>query len=135
MPRQTTKIKPSEQQAFAQRLRDALAASDISVSVTALWKTFNSLSSDPPVTKNAIRKWIMGESIPTQQRMRVLSAWLKVESNWLRFGEDLDGGVGTAQSVDERMLLKSYRRLPQRERQKLLSLIQTMAMGRNENDT
>ena len=135
MPRQTTKIKPSEQQAFAQRLRDALAASDISVSVTALWKTFNSLSSDPPVTKNAIRKWIMGESIPTQQRMRVLSAWLKVDSNWLRFGEDLDRGVGTAQSVDERMLLKSYRRLPQRERQKLLSLIQTMAIGRNESDT
>ncbi len=133
MPRKTATVKLSEQQAFAERLRATLAAADVKVSISVVWEKFNSLSNDPPVTKHAVRKWLMGESIPTQQRMKVLSAWLKVDSTWLRFGEELAQDENKKLSVDEQMLVKSYRRLPERERQKLLSLVQTMAVYRHEN--
>ena len=133
MPRKTVKVKLSEQQAFAERLRATLAAADVKVSISVVWEKFNSLSNDPPVTKHAVRKWLMGESIPTQQRMKVLSAWLKVDSTWLRFGEELAQDENKKLSVDEQMLVKSYRRLPERERQKLLSLVQTMAVYRHNS--
>jgi hypothetical protein len=132
MARQTNKLELREQQSFALRLKAALASADVPVKVTEVWKQFNSLSNDSPVTQHAVRKWLMGQAIPTQQRIRVLSAWLKVESNWLRFGENSDEDERKAPSIDEKMLLKSYRRLPLIERQKLLSLIQTMAIGRSK---
>ncbi len=134
MARQTNKLELREQQSFALRLRAALASADVPVNVAEVWKRFNSLSNDPPVTKHAVRKWLMGESIPTQQRMKVLSAWLKVDSTWLRFGEELAQDENKQLSVDEQMLVKSYRRLPERERQKLLSLVQTMAIGRRGSE-
>jgi hypothetical protein len=133
MPRKTAKVKLSEQQAFAERLRATLAAADVKVRTSVVWEKFNSLSNDPPVTKHAVRKWLMGESIPTQQRIKVLSAWLKVDSTWLRFGEELAQDENNKLSVDEQMLVKSYRRLPERERQKLLSLVQTMAVYRHNS--
>jgi hypothetical protein len=37
---------------------------------------------------HAARKWLMGEAIPTQDKMRTLSEWLIVPIEWLRFGGD-----------------------------------------------
>ena len=87
MPRQSEKLKLDEQQAFAQRLRTALVATDIVVSATVVQREFNALSADKTVTTHAVRKWIMGESIPAQERVRVLAALLGVTTSWLRFGE------------------------------------------------
>jgi len=39
-----------------------------------------------PVTVHAARKWLFGESIPTQDKMRTLADWLGVSANWLRYG-------------------------------------------------
>jgi hypothetical protein len=132
MPRQSAKSQISEPEAFSQRLTAALVASDIVVSATVVQREFNALSPQAPVSAHAARKWIMGESIPTQQRLQVLAAWLKVAPNWLRFGDDSEDFGGDATSIDEQMLLRSFRRLPVRERQKLLALVQTMAKERGK---
>jgi transcriptional regulator with XRE-family HTH domain len=132
MPRQSAKSQISEPEAFSQRLNAALVASDIVVSATAVQREFNALSPQAPVSAHAVRKWILGESIPTQQRLQVLAAWLKVTPNWLRFGDDSEDIGGNATTVDEQMLLQSFRRLPLRERKKLLALVQTMAQGRGK---
>jgi hypothetical protein len=127
MSRPLPKTAVQEREAFARRLNAALAAADIPSSATEVQRQFNALSPQHPVTIHAARKWIMGESIPTQQRLRTPSAWLKVAPNWLRFGDDSQDTLGKAMSVDEQMLLRSFRRLPPRERQKLLELVQAMA--------
>lgn len=37
----------------------------------------------------AVRRWLQGEVIPTQDRLQVLAEWLDVDAHWLRFGEKL----------------------------------------------
>lgn len=38
------------------------------------------------MTVHAARKWLVGEAIPTQDKLRTLSEWLGVPIEWLRFG-------------------------------------------------
>jgi hypothetical protein len=136
MPRNTSKTialtAKQERTAFAQRLNAALAAADVPASATVVQREFNIRNPQQPVTIHAARKWITGESIPSQQRLQILSAWLKVKPNWLRFGDDSEDMGGNATTVDEQMLLGSYRRLSVRERKKLLALVQTVAEEREK---
>lgn len=54
---------------------------------TDLAREFNRRYPGTPVTPHATRKWLLGESIPAQARLRVLARWLGVSAEWLRFGE------------------------------------------------
>lgn len=136
MPRNTPKTialtAEQERAVFAQRLNAALAAADVPASATVVQREFNIRNPQQPVTNHAARKWITGESIPSQQRLQVLATWLKVTPNWLRFGDDSEDMGGNATTVDEQMLLRSFRRLSARERKKLLALIQTVAEERGK---
>jgi hypothetical protein len=69
MPRTAKQPELSEPQAFAQRLRAALTAADVPVSPTAVQRKFNALSGDAAISVHAVRKWIVGEAIPTQERI------------------------------------------------------------------
>ena len=42
------------------------------------------------MTVHAARKWIVGEAIPTQEKLRALASWLVVPAEWLRFGSSID---------------------------------------------
>lgn len=132
MPRTVKQPELTEPRAFAQSLNAALVAAGVAVSPTTLQCKFNSLTPDKPVTVHAVRKWIMGESIPTQDRVRVLAAWLGVSPNWLRFGEAVAKGDSPTPSAEEYVLLRSFRRLGAQERRQILALVQTMARGRGE---
>ena len=70
MPRTAKPPELTEPQAFAPSLRAALTAADVAVSPTTVQRKFNALSGDAPVSVHAVRKWIMGESILTQERIR-----------------------------------------------------------------
>lgn len=79
---------------FSQRLQQALRDADCSPqSPTQLAREFNQHFSGPPVTVHAARKWLQGESIPTQDKLRTLAEWLEVPADWLRFG-NVDGPRG-----------------------------------------
>ena len=87
----------SEREAFSQRLAKALKDARIETgSPTALSREFNRRYVGKPVSIHAARKWLMGESIPTQDKLRLLAAWLGVSAEWLRFGEG--GGRHVARS-------------------------------------
>lgn len=47
---------------------------------------------------HAARKWLVGEAIPTQDKMRTLAEWLHVPIDWLRFGGDENGAITAAPS-------------------------------------
>lgn len=136
MSRLTRKASPhtaeQERSAFVQRLQSALSAADIPASATVVQREFNAGSGQSPITVHAARKWLMGESIPTQERIRVLAAWLGVSAAWLRFGDTAVEPEPAKLSAQEQLLLRNYRKLGAQERQHVLALIGTMAGKRGK---
>jgi len=89
----------SERDAFSQRLAKALKDSKVDVgSPTVFAREFNRRYTGKPVSTHAARKWLMSESIPTQDKLRLLAAWLGVSAEWLRFGEGGSSGKYLVQS-------------------------------------
>lgn len=83
-----------EREHFSQRLQQALREADYSPdSPTQLAREFNVRFAGRPVTVHAARKWLVGEAIPTQEKLRVLSQWLGISAEWLRFGSKELAGV------------------------------------------
>jgi len=81
-----------ERKEFAERLQAALRqAREPADSPTALARGFNSRFPGSAITVHAARKWLMAESIPTQDKLRTLAHWLQVPAEWLRFGTALPG--------------------------------------------
>ncbi len=77
-----------ERAKFRERLAKALQfAGYPHDSPTQLAREFNFRFSGRPVTIHAARKWLVGESIPTQDKLRILAQWLGVTAEWLRFGD------------------------------------------------
>jgi transcriptional regulator with XRE-family HTH domain len=76
-----------ERRDFSERLQQALrSAGHSSDSPTQLAREFNLRFSGRVVTVHAARKWLVGEAIPTQEKLRTLAQWLGVPAEWLRFG-------------------------------------------------
>lgn len=76
-----------EREDFSERLQQALRSADYSPdSPTQLAREFNIRFSGRPITVHAARKWLVGEAIPTQEKLRTLAQWLGVPAEWLRFG-------------------------------------------------
>jgi hypothetical protein len=79
-----------EREDFSVRLQQALRNSGYSSdSPTQLSREFNIRFTGHPITVHAARKWLVGEAIPTQEKLRTLAIWLGVASEWLRFGGDV----------------------------------------------
>ncbi len=95
-----------ERLAFSQRLQQALHNADHSPdSPTRLAREFNLQFNGHPVTAHAARKWLQGESIPTQEKLRALASWLDVPADWLRFGslEPRKEGGAPASPIDAKL--------------------------------
>jgi transcriptional regulator with XRE-family HTH domain len=105
-------MKPSIERAnFSERLQQALRNAEYSPdSPTQLAREFNIRFSGRPITVHAARKWLVGEAIPTQEKLRALSQWLGVAAEWLRFGDtdDIAGqranGTTRFESVDVKLI-------------------------------
>jgi len=92
-----------EQESFSQRLQQALQNAKYSTSSpTQLAREFNARYLGRPITVHAARKWLVGEAIPTQEKLRTLANWLGVPAEWLRFGDDVaqDGQPDAAARFD-----------------------------------
>ena len=77
----------AERTGFSNRLQQSLRNSHHSPeSPTELAREFNIRFSGQAITVHAARKWLVGEAIPTQDKMRTLADWLQVPIEWLRFG-------------------------------------------------
>lgn len=81
-------MNPSiEREGFSERLQHALRNADYSPdSPTQLAREFNIRFEGRAITVHAARKWLVGEAIPTQEKLRALAQWLGVPAEWLRFG-------------------------------------------------
>ncbi len=121
--------KPAEQERahFAERVKAALAARDMPVSATGLQRAFNAQNPELAISVHAARKWLMGEAIPTQARLRAVAAVLGVSATWLRFGEEAAVSKNKPLSAQEHMLIRHFRSLPASQQTHLLALVQSMS--------
>jgi len=100
----------SEREQFSQRLQQRLREAHHSPdSPTELAREFNIRYPGTPITVHAARKWLIGEAIPTQDKMRTLADWLMVPIDWLRFGADasrkeVPNPAAQANSVDLKLI-------------------------------
>lgn len=77
-----------EKQGFSLRLADALRRAGLhEAGPSRIAREFNLRYHGDPVTTQAVRKWLGGLAVPSQDKMRVLAEWLDVPPQWLRFGE------------------------------------------------
>lgn len=77
---------PSETEAFAKRLRQALESSGVRASPTVVANEFNLRYWGRSITSHTARNWLLGKAFPTQDKLRVLADWLQVSPDELRFG-------------------------------------------------
>ncbi|MCL6232947.1 MULTISPECIES: hypothetical protein [Acinetobacter] len=80
-----------EKLAFSERLKQALIDSNHPISPTYLSKEFNHRYDGAPVSVQSANNWLLGKAIPNQDKLAILSIWLNVTSQWLRFGDNTLG--------------------------------------------
>ena len=122
----------SERREFSLRLRNALSQVGESLAVANVTSGFNHSNNDLPVTSHAVRKWLTGEAIPTQPKLRCLAAWLGVSAAWLRFGDDAAAEVANSLSAQEQALVTEYRKLAPLEKIHLLQLMRAIAASKEK---
>ena len=101
-----------EKQEFSKRLKDSLKRVQGSAGGAAsIAREFNLRYEGTPVTAPAVRKWLEGRALPSQDKMRALARWLEVSPHWLRFGEAEGGPTRAAPAL--RQNVAAYRVDPQ----------------------
>ncbi len=77
-----------EKQGFSRRLKEAIRRARIDISSpTLIAREFNLRYHGDPVSTQAVRKWLLGKALPSQDKIRALAMWLDVSPHWLRLGE------------------------------------------------
>ncbi|CAN7698135.1 hypothetical protein LJR289_005625 [Pseudoduganella sp. LjRoot289] len=85
-------------QQFSERLAKEFIRLGLPVSSpTQIANEFNTRYPAKKVAAQTVRKWLLGDAIPTQAKLVVLADWLGVSPQWLRFGT---GGRKVAKSSD-----------------------------------
>ncbi|HEX9171260.1 MAG TPA: hypothetical protein VF861_01215 [Telluria sp.] len=114
----------NERESFSERLQTALRNAHYSPdSPTRLAREFNIRFDGRPITVHAARKWLVGEAIPTQEKLRMIAQWLGVPAEWLRFGGTENvaphgeaAGLARFESADVK-LIADLQRLDEHHRQ------------------
>lgn len=89
-----------ERTAFSRRLKSALARFEPPGRTGAAWlaREFNQRYGGKPISIHAARKWLMGESIPTHDKLLTLAGWLRVSAEWLVYGA---GDMSKASAIQQ----------------------------------
>jgi transcriptional regulator with XRE-family HTH domain len=126
-----------EREEFSKRLKHALGkAGRGTPGAIRLAQGFNDRYSGRGITHQAAQKWLSGEAIPTQDKLRTLAGWLNVSMAWLRDGEGKEAvsaavhGAATLTyriNVSEQELLRRYRKLSDRQQQAVAEIITALA--------
>ena len=131
----------NEKAEFAQRLTNAMTRAGYALRPVVLEREFNTRYWGRSVTLQAVRRWLRGEAIPSQEKLQVLADWLKVEPQVLRFGEQVrnsiqqqkqrwDEGIG----YQERETFDAFLKLPAPQRKLIRDVIPTFAKVHGEAD-
>ncbi len=117
--------------AFSERLKCAMTKAGYALKSVVLEREFNQRYWGSPVTVQAVRKWLLGDVIPTQDKLQVLAEWLQVDPHWLRFGEERFGSVREQEAKweigmtqEDRDTISQFMTLPLAERKTIREFFQ-----------
>lgn len=132
----------NEKALFAERLKTAMLAAGYEPRPSVLEREFNLRYMGRPLTFQAVRRWLRGDSLPEQDKLQVLADWLNIEPHALRFGEQatqkIQGKRGQWESAlkgEEREVLQAYLDLPIEQRKIVREVILTFAKACCEQPT
>ena len=125
-----------ETQAFAERLRSALDAVGVRPSPTVVANGFNQRYWGRSITPHTARNWLLGQSMPTQDKLVVLAEWLQVSPDELRFGKaasaqrlaDADPQFEQLDMADREMISR-YLGLPAPDRKTVREVVAAMTVA------
>ena len=129
----------NEKEEFSNRLRDAMTRAGYALRPVVLEREFNTRYWGSSVTLQAVRRWLRGEAIPSQEKLQVLAEWLKVEPQVLRFGDAVrdsvqqhkqrwDEGAG----YEERETFEAFLKLPAPQRKIIREVIQAFSKAQDQ---
>ncbi len=82
------------------------------------------------MTLHGVRRWLLGETLPSQPKLMVLADWLKVPPHELRFGAELPTRIeqrrkqwDRAVGFEEREIFEAFLRLPVPQRRVVREVI------------
>lgn len=119
----------TEQERFSDRLNQALAAANYRpAGASLIAREFNLRFPDMAVTVHAVRKWIKGEAIPTQDKLVALAQWLGVKADWLRYDGEVSPSELSPQqfSGEELRMLRDYQRLGSERKRMVDEIVQIL---------
>lgn len=124
----------SEARSFSERLRRALDAAGVRPSPTLVANEFNLRYWGKSITPHTARSWLVGKSIPMQDKLRVLSQWLHVSPDELRFGV-ASGRHGASEpgaepygaGAHDREMWARYLALPEEDRKMVRAMVMALA--------
>lgn len=127
----------NEKTQFAERLKAAMIAAGYEPRPSVLEKHFNARYWGRSVTFQAARRWLIGLSIPEQDKLQVIAEWLGVEPQALRFGDRAARRVGeedppwsAALERADRLTIDLFLTLPRSQRKLVRELIALLAQPR-----
>ena len=120
---------------FAQRLAVAMAAKSIKRSPTVLANQFNTRFQGRAVTPHTARNWILGKSLPTQDKMICLANFLDTSAEQLRYGRHSEktlniqnhDGSETELTASQQQLVRKYISLNLVQQRLVSDLVDEMA--------
>lgn len=74
------------QKEFGERLRTAMTQAGYEAKAVVLEREFNLRYTGKAMTLHGVRRWLQGETIPSEDKLIVLARWLRVEPQVLRWG-------------------------------------------------
>lgn len=119
---------------FADRLREAMLAAGYEPKPAVLEREFNTRYWGKPMTLHGVRRWLRGETLPSQEKLLLLADWLGVPPQELSFGAEAlqrieqrrarwDSGIG----YQEREIFETFLKLPVPQRKLVREVILTFA--------
>jgi len=119
---------------FAKRLHKALEDAGVPAKPAVLEREFNQRYWGKPITLYGVRRWLLGESTPTHDKVLCLAKWLGVEPQTLRYGDEVskairarrktwDEGIG----YQEREIFELFLKLPVPQRKVAREVIVALA--------
>lgn len=123
-------------QAFAQRLRESMQRAGYPPRPAVLEREFNTRYWGKPMTLHGVRRWLLGETMPSNDKIKVLAEWLGEAPQALGFGEtgmpskrDRENVKpwGPVYGYQEREIVDAFLSLPVSQRRLVREVILTFA--------
>lgn len=104
---------------FAKRLSEAMKSAGYEPLPAVLEREFNQRYWGKGMTLHGVRRWLRGETLPTQDKLLALAEWLRVPPQQLRYGVEVEQRIQQQRKrwdeeigYQEREIFEEFLRLP-----------------------